>query len=269
MTLEEMKENFNTRYQRSPVKEVLLNREIECYEFVLNPDMGEFKKFLNPHVQILWSDIFKKKFNEYSHNVNDRDIFDIKRAFLFFILNGSDIKDAPEWYKKEIIDYNNPGNSQNYTAEEINILGYEFVNQVKTYYYYLEWLKSYPTTDFMEYLIPKEYELYIDWIFLEFKTYFSHETKKSWKERFFRPDYKPEPIKINRTAIEDSDKLVLLGILDAVQDITGSNFNFNNFVLKRFGLKAFEKMVSDHQSKKTFNKTKATCQTILDKMKVK
>lgn len=103
-------------------------------------------------------------------------------------------------------------------------------------------------------------------IFDSFKDYFKSETKDNWMKRFAYPNDMPiDPIVVTPKATDGSDRLILIGILSSIQKVTENNFVFDDFVLKRFGLKAFSKAKTDHKNKEAFTDTCRTCDRIINK----
>lgn len=107
---------------------------------------------------------------------------------------------------------------------------------------------------------------YINLIYKYYKEYFPDESLQSWKERFILKGRPVTPIAIDAKATEGSNKLILIAILAAIQETTGSAFDFEDFVLNRFGIQDFEKAKSIHKEKQTFKATLSKCRAIIKKM---
>jgi len=112
-----------------------------------------------------------------------------------------------------------------------------------------------------ETIIEKEY---INLIYKRFKEHIN-EPLDLWFERFVYSGKPVNPIKTDSQSKEGSNKLVLIGILAAIQTATGNNFDFDKFVLTRFGIKNYQKAKADHKQKKTYIETVKDCNAILKK----
>ncbi|MBN1187331.1 MAG: hypothetical protein JXB49_33950 [Bacteroidales bacterium] len=270
ITFESLKDNFLIRYNKCREKEKLMDREIDCYSYVLNSDIEDYKAFLNPYKTGSWLGIFEKKFFEYSQYISDREIFNIKSAYIFFIVNGTDIKEAGRWYKSNVLNVFGDYPKQKYSDEEIERLGTELILEVIAYYEYLNWLKSFKESELQNNVIQEEFKPYIQLIFERFKDFFESETRQSWMDRFFNMGINPRHIIVERSAREGSNRLVLIAILDSVRRNIKTDFDFETFVLRRFGLTAFDKSKSVHKEKDTFNDISKICDNIFkDFIKIK
>ncbi|HQH23582.1 MAG TPA: hypothetical protein PLM01_01215 [Bacteroidales bacterium] len=105
---------------------------------------------------------------------------------------------------------------------------------------------------------------YINLIYDKYKEYFS-EDLSVWSQRFNRNGAPVPPIAIDAKATEGSNKLILIAILAAIQETTGAAFDFEDFVLNRFGIQDFEKTKSIHKEKQTFRETLSKCRAIMKK----
>jgi hypothetical protein len=88
---------------------------------------------------------------------------------------------------------------------------------------------------------------------------------EQWLNRFRYPNMNTiDKIKLKASeAREDTDRLTLIAILAAIQESTGNSFDYNDFVLKRFGLTNFEQAKNKHKMKNTYAKVFADCRKIL------
>jgi hypothetical protein len=109
-------------------------------------------------------------------------------------------------------------------------------------------------------------KIYLLHFYKQFKSYFQDETEETWFQRFVYPCQTPiEPIKIESKIDRGNNRLILFTILDAIQDFperTG-DYVYNNFVLDRFGIKAFQKGKSEHNEKKEYQENLINCRKIL------
>ena len=144
----------------------------------------------------------------------------------------------------------------------------EVLKQLKTFMYqyfqllsYEDFIKGITEQASPETVIDVEY-IYI--IYKNFKEYFD-ESLQSWTERFIRNGQPVNPIKLDPKAKEGSNRLVLIAILAAIQDRRKDSFDYNDFVLDRFGIKNFDKAKHDHKDKEKFNEVKKYCEENLMK----
>jgi len=134
-------------------------------------------------------------------------------------------------------------------------------------YYTLLWINNQlepeqTTQDNQETIIEKDY---LSIIYKRFKELFSGETLDSWLERFVYPtNNKIGKIEVTEKAKEGSNKLVLLAILDAVQQVKYGNFVYQNFVSDRFGIINFYRYKNEHKDKRTYQETLKICSQILE-----
>jgi hypothetical protein len=106
---------------------------------------------------------------------------------------------------------------------------------------------------------------HLDMIFNKYQNNFK-ETKDDWIQRFVYPSLNLlNPIDVDNSAKEGSNRLVLLAILAAIQKTTGNNFKYEEFVSSHFGIKDYQKAKSTHQDKQGFKSTLKECDTILKK----
>jgi hypothetical protein len=247
--LKELKGNFVTIYQKSPDKAALLEREIEGYSLIFDENKLQLSVLSNDDEPLV----------KYTIPYSSMQLFLIREFYIHFRIYGSDLSEL------EKDDWNTWVRDMNEFAlknlSELDGPKY-YYNLARDLNEYVKWLKNYSIQN-SEPIIPDEY---IGLIFDEFKDHFNKETKSHWTERFRYPSTIPiEPILACREAREGSDRLVLIAILAAIQKETGNKFSYNKFVFERFGIKAFEKMKSDHQKKQTYTVTSEKCNAILKK----
>jgi hypothetical protein len=158
------------------------------------------------------------------------------------------------------------GGAWDITKKVINNLG-AFL-KARAFYNYISFLESQPDklTNTKEPIIKREY---ISLIYEGFKEWFS-EPLEQWNERFIYPNGKAiEPIeidsKVNRKSLNDSNRVVLLGILSAIEKANGNRFDFNEFALNRFGIKGYKTAKGNHKTKELFRKSESKCNAILKK----
>ena len=99
-------------------------------------------------------------------------------------------------------------------------------------------------------------------IYWTYKTYID-EPDNAWIKRFCPNEAPVNPLKLDPKAKEGSNKLVMLAILASIQDNRKESFNYNDFVLDRFGIMNFDKARHDHKYKPEFTKIFEECNTIL------
>lgn len=128
----------------------------------------------------------------------------------------------------------------------------EFVSKYKGLY-------SEPGPENLNTIIEKER---LSLIYRKYKDCFT-EPEGQWIKRFVRNGPSMGPIDTDKKALNGSKRLVLLAILAAIQTKTGSGFDYNDFVLNRFGLKNFQKGKSDHKDKPEFQNVLKECNAIL------
>ncbi len=95
---------------------------------------------------------------------------------------------------------------------------------------------------------------------------FKNESKDQWNERFVFPGFKPiEPMTdLSKEARNETDnKLILLGILGAIQNTTANKFDFSSFVLDRFHILRFDRATDQHEDKEKYKEVFKVCQEIL------
>jgi hypothetical protein len=92
MELKQLTDNFNKRYKASSDKATLLQREIEVHELLFD----DKKLPLNPLVSSNFRPL-KDKGLIYT----DGDIIRIREAYIRYIVNGADINESGELYKKK------------------------------------------------------------------------------------------------------------------------------------------------------------------------
>lgn len=103
---------------------------------------------------------------------------------------------------------------------------------------------------------------YISLIYKRYEAYFTEDID-TWIDRFYPNKNQIDPIDIDKKALRGSNRLVLLAILAAIQPYTGAGFDYNDFVLDRFGIKGYEKAKSIHKDKPEFENTFNECNAIL------
>lgn len=90
------------------------------------------------------------------------------------------------------------------------------------------------------------------------------EDKATWLKRFEYPGGPPvNRIEVEERAKEGSDRLVIIGILSAIQECLGGAFNFDDFALKRFGFKGFKSARYNNKDKDSFKKVFKYCEKLL------
>jgi len=93
-----------------------------------------------------------------------------------------------------------------------------------------------------------------------------NEDKDSWRKRWMDNSNILNPILVDEKVKEDNNRLKLLAILSFIQkNSPRKDFNYNNYVLQKFGIKGFKKAISDHKDKPGFNKVYDNCVKLLNK----
>jgi hypothetical protein len=240
--LRAMKESFLHKFKDSLDKDELLMNEIRYCEMV----------FDNNLLPISFSNLNDRfPLDEYCHIImNTKQIYLIRKAYDFFILLGKPISEAKGWLSRH---------NRVLPLTEAELLIY--LNFAQTIREYNKWLKN--ALNENEYIIEAEY---IGLLYNKFSNYFDKESKEIWKSRFHYPSLMPiTPISVSREAREGTSALILIAILASIQQLTENKFDFEQFVLERFGIKSFEKKKSDHSYKKTYKETFEKSNYILKK----
>jgi hypothetical protein len=136
--------------------------------------------------------------------------------------------------------------------------------RITAFYRYLQRLKEF--VKFCKESEPIVDIAYLRLIFKRYREWFANE-QDTWIERFVYPNQiQVSPIEIESKVNEDgNNRLVLIGILSAIQEATGAGFNFDTFVFKRFGILRFKHAKSAHKDKPFFLKIFKECSDILKK----
>ena len=107
-------------------------------------------------------------------------------------------------------------------------------------------------------------KIYILHFYKKFKSFFPDETKETWLQRFIYPcQTSINPIKIESKVNGENNRLILLAILSEIYKFPHSDFIYSNFVLNRFGIKAFHKAISTHKDKPEYKTNLQICRQIL------
>lgn len=152
------------------------------------------------------------------------------------------------------------GGAWDITKKVINNLG-PFL-KAKAYYNYISFLENQPDklTNIIEPIIKKECLISILWKFNKE----IREDQNQLIKRFIYPNGPPvNSIDIDKKASNGSNKTVLLAILAAIRPYKKDEFDYNDFVFARFGIKNYDKTKFDHKDKPEFVKTLIECNTIL------
>lgn len=140
--------------------------------------------------------------------------------------------------------------------EQIEIFVMQFL-QLSNYEKFIK--DSIPDPEALKPIIERERLLKI---FLQYRKNIE-ETEDIWIRRFCREKAPINPMKLDPKAKEGSNKLIMLAILATIQDKRKDSFDFNDFVLDRFGIKNFDKLRHDHKDKSEFQKIFKECVKIL------
>ncbi len=246
-----LKMRFRTLYSRSLRKREFIKREICAIELLFD------------EIRLPIKDITRSKpLIEYKLDLFDWDIYLMRKVYNDFIIyGGHDGGDEDDIFSnlhlarwKETMDYTFP-----FQIESI----YPWYTWRKNFSDYLNWIRDY-SAEIDKPVIGQEY---LRLIFRKYKEYFAGELESSWVSRFYydKDDEPMLPIKVTEEAREDSSKLILISILSSVHKMPGVPANFDDFVLKRFGLKAFSKAKHDHSKKNTFKRIVKECDQIFRK----
>lgn len=268
ITLEGLKRDFESRYHNSRDKDSLLSREKDGYEAIFNDkrlklrstsviknnDKFDWPKKYGPRISFFGSQVLK----EYGIKFWDWELTLIRAAYYYFIVDGNDIAEAGNWYKGIM-------NWSDEAQEEMQIKGNFYANLAEDLYCYIGWLKEFSAQETTSII---EKEVIIE-IFKEYYMYFKTESKESWMNRFLYPNSKPiAPINITRDSREDSNRLILLGILCSIHDDKMGMLDFNAFVRDRFGLKGFETAKSRYKYTSTAQKAFKKCNSIIKNARI-
>lgn len=226
--LQHLKSEFNSKYQRSLNKEVLLNREIEAYDLIFNEKKLQVDHTANCPLE------------SYSIDYSNQDIFLIRQYYIHFIVDGNDISEIArdEWnsWSRRLID----------TFLEDLYDPYLYYHLAYDLFEYLKWLKYLSRDTVTASTLSVSHnqtivdQLYIRLLFKKYGGKFTHEDELSWLDRFIRDDQPREPIAVEKAAREKSSRRTLIAILASIQATTGNMFNFQEFVKTNFGIRNFE-----------------------------
>jgi hypothetical protein len=101
-------------------------------------------------------------------------------------------------------------------------------------------------------------------LFEVYKDEFRGETKELWFQRFIYPcEISVNHINVDHRVKLGNNRLILIAILAAIQDSDSTDFEYNNFVLDRFGIKNFKKARSDHKDKPKYKEIYDKCKKII------
>jgi hypothetical protein len=96
--------------------------------------------------------------------------------------------------------------------------------------------------------------------------HFKGETIETWKKRFYLYDMPLPTIEVETDLIECNNKVILFGILKAIQDNeTKAKFDFNSMVKNNFGFE-FKKAYSEQTAKKNRTQTGENLERIKDEV---
>ena len=135
--LEDLKKDFELRSERSLDKVALLKREIECFEYIFSYE-NDYVGVYNSYARPTTSDSFSIKFSEYSQLFSDVEVYEMKKAYDYFIVQGANNSEAKEWYK----NLTKLGGIKVQDGSKLHDLATALFNKVKLFYDYLGWLKS-------------------------------------------------------------------------------------------------------------------------------
>lgn len=97
--------------------------------------------------------------------------------------------------------------------------------------------------------------LLADKILEKYAKHFSKHDIATWKSRFYLYDSPLQPIEVETDLLECNNKVILFGILKAIQDnVTKGKFDFNSMVKNNFGFE-FKKAYSEQTGKKNITQT--------------
>ena len=136
-TLEGLKKDFELRSERSLDKATLLKREIECFEYIFSYE-NDIVGFYNTYARPTTSDSFSIKFSEYSRLFSDVEVYVMKKAYDYFIVQGAPISEAVVWY----VELSGSGNTEVKRRSDLPDTAISYFVKVRMYYDYLCWLKS-------------------------------------------------------------------------------------------------------------------------------
>lgn len=247
--LVELQVEFLKRYNRSLDKERLLENEIHGYTSLLN-DAGLLPRELSFEDEPL---------SKYSIQFSSMQIFIIREFYKHFFIEGADILELED-------------DKFNTWFSRLNEFTSYYLTESSNYYYHLAhdlgkyqtWIKGF-SNQCCKSIVSEADINKIVLIFDHYKDNFTHETSKSFRERFCYPNAsKIEPMELSPQAKNNSSRLILIAILSSIQYLTKNSFDYDDFVLKRFGLKAFSKARSTHKHKPTFVDTEKYCNRIFN-----
>jgi len=96
-----------------------------------------------------------------------------------------------------------------------------------------------------------------------------NDTLNEWKERFIYPNDVPvKKIDVEIDATDNSNKLVVLAILKAIQGCKEDKFDYDLFVEERFGISGFRKAISTHNYKNQYKRVYEESRNILKYCKI-
>lgn len=239
---ESLKNSFNDRYSKSQDKKTLIEREIEANELLFD------EKKLPLSTEVISGNQPIKYLNTYTHH----DIVLIREAYQKYIVNGTDIDEAGEWFcvnKREhkeddfcIID----GKGRTFKKFPPSAFQIHYFIEAKIRYLYLNWLREYKMpkkeAENIKYVLKNESVIHK--LFEEYGTYFPDETKESWKQRWVNGSESLSPITKNEFK-EGNDKHLILTILNEVFKYLRTNDKYN-YIKKRWGLISYSSEVSKY-----------------------
>ncbi|MCU0457651.1 MAG: hypothetical protein MUE37_00980 [Bacteroidales bacterium] len=132
ITLEDLQNDFELRSERSLDRAALLDREIQCYEFIL---------FFNHYRLVQYygattSDSFSIRFPEYSYLFDDSEIIKIKKAYDYMVQGATIYEREDKKNENGIIPNSKPIRNNLSGADRSSFL------KAQVCYDYLNWLKG-------------------------------------------------------------------------------------------------------------------------------
>lgn len=136
ITLEELISDFKIRSQISNDKKALLEREIDCYEYIFHG------QYTSPYQSRFGITItipgFREQFNEYSEDFNEFDIYKIRSAYNYFV----GYKDYKIEAPFKFLFYSEFFRGENVSEEELESKATALAKAAMVYNDYLQWLKK-------------------------------------------------------------------------------------------------------------------------------
>jgi hypothetical protein len=126
---DELKEDFISRYQRSKDKTTLFEREVEIFSLIF--DEEKVPLTMRSNETIMGREQTLKDVLKFSRI----DLWCIRRAYYYFVVNGEDISKAGDLSEEFLYDMNFP-------QDEIYEKGVYYANLAVTCFDYLQWLKQ-------------------------------------------------------------------------------------------------------------------------------